>query len=91
MRGNAVSSVSAVFEEVRDLVSDTLQLGDGASAWTRETPLLGEVPELDSYAALHVLTALSEHFGIEFADDEVTGETFATLGTLVDLVDAKLA
>lgn len=78
------------FEEVRDLVGDALQLGDLPAQWTRETPLVGEIPELDSYAVVHVLTVIGEHFDIEFDDDELGG-ALESLGSLVELVDAKLA
>jgi acyl carrier protein len=37
-----------------------------------------------------VLTALEDRFHILIDDDEVTGELFATVGSLADLVAAKL-
>jgi acyl carrier protein len=77
--------------EVRGLLARVLQLGPKAADLNRGTGLLGNIPEVDSMAVVQVLTAIEEHFGIVVEDDEVSGETFATLGTLADFVEAKLA
>lgn len=53
------------------------------------TALLGSVPELDSMAVVGVLTAIEDELGIEIADDEVSAETFATFGSLLDFVRSK--
>jgi acyl carrier protein len=76
-------------DHVRKLLAQVLQLG--ARTLTRESGLLGAIPELDSMAVVHVLTAIEEHFGIVVADDEVSADTFATLGALADFVESKLA
>ena len=78
-------------EHVIRLLGRVLQLGDGTRALARDSGLLGAIPEIDSMAVVHVLTAIEEHFGIVVADDEVSAETFATLGTLADFVVSKLA
>ena len=78
-------------EHVIRLLGRVLQLGDKSRSLTRDSALLGTIPEIDSMAVVHVLTALEEHFGIVVSDDEVSAETFATLGTLVDFVESKLA
>jgi acyl carrier protein len=41
-------------------------------------------------AVVVVMTTVEERFGFAIADDEVSAETFATLGSLTDFVDAKL-
>jgi len=76
---------------VRAVLTRSLQLGARGAALRRDSPLLGGLPELDSMAVVHVLTALEEQFGIVVADDDVTGETFATFGSLADFVDSKLS
>jgi acyl carrier protein len=58
---------------------------------TRETPLLGALPELDSMAVVAIITTLEERFGVAFADDELHGSSFATVGALTDCVAGKLA
>jgi acyl carrier protein len=44
------------------------------------------VPELDSMAVIAVIQEIEERFGIEVPDDEVDGNSFATVGTVVDFV-----
>lgn len=76
----------AKFRQVRSIVGEVLQLGPRTGLLHPDTPLLGNLPELDSMAVVSVLTALEEHFGITIEDDDVTAETFETLGSLVELV-----
>ncbi len=42
-------------------------------------------------AVLGIITSIEERFGLRIHDDEIDGAVFATLGTLVDFVRAKLA
>lgn len=77
--------------QVRSLLARVLQLGPKAGDLDARSPLLGALPELDSMAVVHILTAVEDHFGIVIADDEMSADTFATLGTLADFVEAKLA
>ena len=76
---------------VRAVLTRSLQLGNRGSTLERSTPLLGSLPELDSMAVVHVLAALEEQFGIIVEDDDVSGETFSTFGSLADFVESKLA
>lgn len=80
----------ATLAEVRNIVARTLQLGERGAALERGTTLLGNLPELDSMAVVHVLAALEEHFGIVVSDDDVSADTFATLGSLCEFVESKL-
>lgn len=54
------------------------------------TALMGHVAELDSMAVVSILTALEERFGFTIDDDEVDGDTFATVGSLTRFVQEKL-
>jgi len=81
---------AATLDEVRRVLRDTLQLGRRADALTTKSQLLGTIPELDSMAVVSVITAIEERFGFTVADDEISAETFATLGSLTDFVDDKL-
>jgi acyl carrier protein len=78
-----------VEQQVRSILRDTLQLGDRASRLTADTALLGNLPELDSMAVVTVITALEDRFGFVIEDDEISAETFATFGSLVDFVQGK--
>jgi len=74
--------------QIADILDTVLGLQGRGRDFGRDTPLLGALPELDSMAVLSLITALEEHFGLAFDDDELDGAAFATLGTLADLVRA---
>lgn len=73
-------------DRIRNILRDSLQLGDRADGLTRSSRLLGNIPEFDSMAVVTVLTMIEEEFGIALADDEVSADTFETLGSLSDFV-----
>ena len=78
-----------VEQQVRGVLRDVLSLGPRADRLRPDTALLGSVPELDSMAVVNVIAALEDRFGITVDDDEISGDTFATLQSLVDFVAAK--
>lgn len=78
-------------EEVKNILSDTLSLGQRKTSLKEDSILLGSLPELDSMAVVNVITALEEHFGITVDDDEISASTFETLGSLTRFVEQKLA
>lgn len=78
-----------VEEQVRGVLRDVLSLGDRADRLAQDSALLGSVPELDSMAVVNVIAALEDRFGIAVDDDEISGDTFETLGSLVAFVAAK--
>lgn len=80
-----------VLEETKLVLRDTLKLGERASNFDASTPLFGSLPELDSMAVVTVITALEERFDIVVEDDEISAETFETVGSLTSLVEQKLA
>lgn len=78
-------------EEVKNILGDVLSLGHAKDALTADSALLGSIPELDSMAVVHLITALEEHFGIVVDDDEISASTFETVGTLQSFIQRKLA
>jgi acyl carrier protein len=79
-----------VVQELVQILRDVLRLGARADRMDASTPLLGGLPEFDSMAVVSVVTALEEHYGFAFDDDEIRGEAFETVGSLAALVEAKL-
>ena len=77
-------------DRVRNILRDSLQLGDRAVSLNRSSRLLGSLPEFDSMAVVTVMTMIEDEFGITMADDEVSADTFETLGSLVDFVSEKV-
>lgn len=79
-----------VHDEVLRVLDEVLSLGGRSRGFDRETPLLGSIAELDSMAVVTLITTLEEQLGISVDDDEIDGGTFASVGSLVDFVAAKL-
>ena len=77
-------------QEVLLVLDEVLGLTGRCAAFTRATPLLGAIPELDSMAVVSLITALEAQFDLVFDDDEMDGAIFATLGSLADFVSAKM-
>ena len=77
-------------DQVRTVLGRVLQLGAKADTLDGRSLLLGALPELDSMAVVHVLTAIEEHFGIVISDDEISAQAFNTLGALAEFVESKL-
>ncbi|MFB0936274.1 MAG: phosphopantetheine-binding protein [Propionivibrio sp.] len=77
--------------EVLAILDEVLSLKGRSRSFTLETALLGAIPELDSMAVVALITSMEERFGFIVEDDEIDGAAFATVGTLVDFVQGKLA
>jgi len=77
--------------QVRELLRDVLSLGARADRLDADSPLLGALPELDSMAVASVIAAMEDRFGIVVDDDEISGDTFATFGSLVEFIAHKRA
>ncbi len=80
-----------ITQEVLRILDEVLSLSGRTTSFTRETPLLGAIPELDSMAVVSLITSLEEQFGVVVDDDDIDGATFATVGSLADFVSDKLA
>lgn len=79
-----------VVREVTQVLDEVLSLGGRSADYTRETQLLGAVPQFDSMAVVSLITTLEERFDIVIADDEIDSDTFATVGSLADFVRSRL-
>jgi acyl carrier protein len=77
-------------DDVKQILIDTLNLGEQGQAMNADSGLLGSIPELDSMAVVNLITALEEHFGISVEDDDISAATFETLGSLAAFVAHKL-
>jgi len=86
MGDNAVD----VRREVLRILDDAMGLGERAAGLEDSTPLLGSVPEMDSMAVVAIIGMLEDRFGVAVEDDEIDGQTFATVGSLVKFVSDKI-
>jgi acyl carrier protein len=80
------AATDSVVDGVRAVLVRTLGIEDRLEAIDARTGLLGELPELDSLAIVELVVALEVHFGMSLADEDITGDAFATVGTLAELV-----
>jgi acyl carrier protein len=72
------------------LLQTQLQLGKAVDRFDARTELFGSLPEFDSMAVVSIVTAIEEQYGVSIADDELTADVFATLGSLTEFVDRKV-
>jgi len=77
-------------EEIKEILSSVLSLGERRKMLGADTALLGSLPELDSMAAVNLIAALEEHFGITIHDDDISAEVFMTVGSLASFVGQKM-
>lgn len=85
------SSGLNIQQEVLSILDEILSLNGRSAGFVASTPLLGAIPELDSMAVVALLTTFEERFGFSVDDDEIDGSTFATVGSLIEFVEGKLA
>lgn len=76
--------------DVLQMLDDTLGLNGRALKFNADTALLGSIPELDSMAVVNLLGAIEERFGIAVSDDDISGETFATVGSLRSFIEEQM-
>jgi len=82
--------MSGTILEIKRLLNDVLQLGESANEFDQDTLLLGSIPELDSMAVVTLVTAIEDQYGFVVEDDDISAETFETLGSLTEFVVQKL-
>ena len=80
-----------ITQAVVRVLDESLRWNGRSATFTRDTVLLGAIPELDSMAVSSLITTLEEQFGLVVDDDDINGATFATVGSLADFVSSKLA
>jgi acyl carrier protein len=80
----------STIDQLKALLKTQLQLGNSVDKFDARTELFGSLPEFDSMAVVTIVTALEEQFDIVVADEDLTAEVFATLGSLADFVELKV-
>jgi acyl carrier protein len=78
-----------VESEVLAILDEVLVLNGRTASMNRDSPVLGALPELDSIAVVSVITALENRFAVSIGEDELTAKSFATVGSIADLVSSK--
>ena len=78
----------SVLNDVLGLLQEVLQIE--TVEMDESTELLGGIAEFDSMAVVMVITELEEKLGVSVDDDEISAETFETVGSLVSFAESKL-
>jgi acyl carrier protein len=78
-----------VKNEILSILDEVMVLKGRSSTFTEELPLFTSLPEMDSMTVVAVISQLEDRFGIEVDDDDISGETFYNLGSLVSFVSGK--
>lgn len=82
---------ATIDHKLRGILADVLGLDEERiNAFTSETGLFGQLPELDSMAVAGLLTELEDRFAITIDEDEIDADMMETYGALLDFVRAKL-
>jgi acyl carrier protein len=76
---------------VKGILRAALNLGPRADALLESSALLGGLPEFDSMAVVTVVTMIEDELGVVIADDELSADVFATVGSLARFVAQKMA
>ena len=79
-----------VKNEMLAILEETLLLDGRSSSFTESWPLLSSLPEMDSMVVVSIITHMEERFGFTVEDDDISGETFHNLGSLVAFASGKL-
>ena len=88
MSAAAQPSEPPVERRLRALLASVLGLPPRrVAAFQADTALFGALPEFDSMAVAHLLTALEEEWHLVIEDEDVEAEDFATFGQLLALAE----
>lgn len=77
----------AVLDDILALLAEVLHID--TSEMDESTELLGGIPEFDSMAVVMLITTLEDTMGVTVDDDEISADTFETIGSLVSFVKSK--
>ena len=80
-----------MLEQVRAILGESLQLGARGDKLQADTPLMGNLPELDSLAVVNVIMAIEDRFDVSIDDDELSADIFRDLGSLTEFVEQKVS
>ena len=91
MSGDAGETARPIERILVSIIVEALGLAEHDIELSSSSRILGAIPEFDSMALVAVLTGVEEQFGFRVEDEEISAETFETLGTLAAFVSSKLS
>ena len=78
----------STIEQLKDLVADRLDVNIARESIDADAPLLEEGLKLDSLAIVELITLIEGDFAIEFGEEDLNMDAFASLRTLAGVIDA---
>ncbi len=84
-------SLDDISLRVKQTIVRALQLDVEPERLPDDETLFGEGLAIDSIATLEIIFAIEAEFGIDVDDDDLRVELFASVRSLVDYVEARLA
>jgi acyl carrier protein len=78
--------IEDTIEQLRRLVAERLDINRTLAEITADAPLLGGGLGLDSLAIVELISLTEEAFEIEFGEDQLNMESFASLSALAAVV-----
>ena len=81
---------TTILETIKQIIDETLGLGERRTLLTAETRLLNHLPELDSLAVVQLALAIERRFDLAIPDEDFGGELFASVGSLACYVEARV-
>lgn len=83
--------VEDTIEQLRHLVVERLDVNLTLADIAPDTPLLSGGLGLDSMAIIELVSLTEQSFGVEFGEDELNIDTFATVRALATVVETLRA
>ena len=80
----------AVIEDVIEVLTESMELGDRTADLDANTLLFGEMPEFDSLALVVVVTSLEERFDLQVDADDLNETVFDTIGSLTAFIERQI-
>jgi acyl carrier protein len=78
--------IEDTIEQLRRLVAERLDVNRALSDIASDMPLLGGGLGLDSLAIVELISLTEECFAIEFGEDQLNMDSFASLNSLAEVV-----
>ncbi len=76
--------------QIKLILYSSLQIDEEHMPINVETPLLGSIPQFDSFAVVSLITAMEDSFGFIVEDEEIDATVFETVGSLLRFIETKL-
>jgi acyl carrier protein len=76
--------------QIKLILYSSLQIDEEHMPINAETPLLGSIPQFDSFAVVSLITAMEDSFGFIVEDEEIDATVFETVGSLLRFIETKL-